>query len=391
MRLAVFETKKIWKNRLLLPVLVLLLAVTFVIFYEGQGLDGPRGRKWVIASLREDYDFYRSLTEQEKLDFREAMTRKYAPEVFSAAYFLDDSAYSLPGYFGDSRADADMIYTVRVLEAGSTEIREVLDKVTEGAKFFGRQALKNEDDYEVRRNLRIIALYGARAELTSEVRNWDRFLFTPYPAFIALFLIFFAVSWSFSGERDRKMDILLRTSADGRRKTAASKYAAGMLFAVAAYLLVRGVSLASVAFNYGLMGLTQPVWGIRELLYCPYRFTVWQYALVSGGCELLAALVMAVLFAAVSALCRNGILSYIINALLLGGSIVLYYVSPHNEWLKGPLALLSPLNYFESYYTADILNCPVPWVLVQILFWVLISAGLAVLGGFMHNRVRNRL
>ena len=69
MRLVVFETKKIWKNRLLLPVLVLLLAVTFVIFYEGQGLTGARMRRWVISNLREDYEFYRSLTEQEKADF----------------------------------------------------------------------------------------------------------------------------------------------------------------------------------------------------------------------------------------------------------------------------------------------------------------------------------
>ena len=391
MRLVVFETKKIWKNRLLLPVLVLLLAVTFVIFYEGQGLTGARMRRWVISNLREDYEFYRSLTEQEKADFREAMTEKYGPEVFSSEYPIDNAAYSLPGYFGDSRADADMIYAVRVLDAGNAEIRDVLGSVTEGAKFFGRQALKNGDDYEVRRNLRIIALYGERAELTQEVRNWDRFLFTPYPAFIALFLIFFAVSGSFSGEKDRKTDTLLMTSADGRGKTAVSKYAAGMLFAAAAYLLVRVASLASAAFNYGLMGLAQPVWGIKELLYCPYRFSVWQYVLVSCGCELLAVLVMTLLFTAVSALCRTGILSYIVNALLLGGSVTLYYVSPHSEWLKGPLALLSPLNYFESYYTADILKCPVPWVLVQILFWGLISAGLAVLGGYMHNRVRNRL
>ena len=127
-------------------------------------------------------------------------------------------------------------------------------------------------------------------------------------------------------------------------------FISALLFAAAAYLLVRVASLASAAFNYGLMGLAQPVWGIKELLYCPYRFSVWQYVLVSCGCELLAVLVMTLLFTAVSALCRTGILSYIVNALLLGGSVTLYYVSPHSEWLKGPLALLSPLNYFESYY-----------------------------------------
>lgn len=390
MRLTIFEFKKIWKNRLLLPIVILLTGVSFLLFYEGPGITGAAQRRSTISYLKKDYSFWNSLSKQEQSDFRNAMISKYSHDVFSIGFF-NESAYSLPGYFGDRISDVQIIYVVQTLDSSNHEIREVMDNVTEAAKFLGRQAVRSGDDYEIRRNLRIIPLYQERKELTREIRNWDRFLFKPYPMFIILLLVLFAVSGVFSGEKDRRMDILLLTSSEGRTKTAVSKYTAGMLSSAVIYILIRGVVLLSVHLNYGLMGSEQPVWGIQELINCPYGFTVWQYMLVSCGCELMTVLVMSVVFSGVSALSKNSIISYLVNVLLLGGCMSLFYVSLPSELQKGPLALMTPLRYFETYYTADILNHPIPWLIVHVFVWGSISVIFAVLSGCRYNQIRSRL
>lgn len=391
MRILLFELKKILKNRLLIPLLLLFMAVSFLLFYEGPGVTGAQQRRNVINYLKKDYSFWNSLSEKEQTDFRNAMIEKYGQDIFTFSVIPNAEAFSLPGYFGDKISDEQINYVVRTLDAENSEIREMLEDVTEAAKFLGRQAVRSGDDYQIRRNLRIIPLYQERMDLTGEVRNWNRFLFTPYPALISLLLVLFTVSGLFSGEKDRRTDILLRTAAEGRGRTTVSKYIAAMIISAGIYLLIRGISLLSVHLNYGLMGAEQPVWGIRELLNCPYRFTTGQYALVSCGCELAAVLLLSVLFTAVSAFSRNSMISYLVNTLILFGLAALSFLSPQAELLRGPLTLLAPLRYFETYYTADILHYPVPWLTVQIVIWGFLSGGLAFLGGYMHNRVRKRL
>ncbi len=55
------------------------------------------------------------------------------------------------------------------------------------------------------------------------------------------------------------------------------------------------------------------------------------------------------------------------------------YIPPKTEWLAGPLALSSPLKYFDSYDTANLFGFPVLWAVVQAVLWCALS-GVCVVG-----------
>ena len=100
--------------------------------------------------------------------------------------------------------------------------------------------------------------------------------------------------------------------------------------------------------------------------------TVWQYALVHLGCQILAAVLLSVIINSISALSKTSILSYVVGVLSL--ALLLLMQSAKNEWIMGPLSLADPVRYFDTYCTANIFGFPVLWVIVQTLLWAVIGA-----------------
>ena len=391
MRIFWFELKKVWKNRLCLPLLFVLCVITVLVLME-EDPKGAAGRRMAISYLTRDYTFYASLSDSEKEGFRQAMVEKYGENVFDSYGVPDEASLSPPGYFGEDQADFNYIQVVTTLTRSQKRIDEIRRSVVEAAKAFGRDAVREGNDYEIRRNLDVIRLYQkARTPLTNEVRNWNRFLFTPYPVLLTLFAVFFLCSGIFSKERDSNAVILLATSANGKGETVAAKYAAAAVSAVGCFILIRGVSLLTVALNFGLSGWDQPVWGIEELAYCTHNLTVGQYVFLAMGCELAAVLIIAALCTTVSALSKSSVISFFINALVLAGCVALFFLEPRAELLKGPLALATPLRYFESYYTANVLTYPIPWMPLHVILWGLLCTAGAYCSGRYFSRVRERI
>ena len=74
------------------------------------------------------------------------------------------------------------------------------------------------------------------------------------------------------------------------------------------------------------------------------------------------------------------------QALLLGLLLLPVYVQPKTEWLAGPLALSSPLRFFERYYDANIFGFSVPWVIVLALLWAVFSIAAAFVAANVYHR-----
>ena len=391
MRLFWFELKKIWKNRLCLPLLFILCVATALLLLE-ENPKGAAGRRMAISYLTRDFTFYASLTDSEKEGFRQAMAEKYGEDVFNSYGIPDEASLSPPGYFGEDQADFNYIYVVTTLMRFQNKIDEIQRSVVEAAKAFGRNAVREGNDYEIRRNLDVIRLYQkARTPLTNEIRSWNRFLFTPYPVLLVLFAVFFLCSGIFSRERDTNALILLSTSANGKGETAGAKYMAALVSVMLCYVLIRGVSLLTIAFNFGLSGWDQPVWGIEELSCCTHDLAVAQYVFLAMGCELVSVLIVSVLCTSVSALSGSSVISFLVNALLLTGCAGLFFLEPRAELLKGPLALAAPLRYFDSYYTANVLTYPIPWLPLHIILWGLLCTAVAFCSGRYFSRMREKL
>lgn len=340
----------------------------------------------MTALQKKNYAVFADMTPEKAEEFETAMKEKYGEDAIDSSMPTAEML-EIPGYFGGERSDYDYIMTYWSIQHGNEGIRDAQDQVIRAAQSFGREALRDGDNYGIRRNLKIIRLYSEpRKFVTGVCAGWQIFLFENPVMLLVGLLLLLACAGSVSSENDRRTWLLLHTSKNGKGKSLAAKYLAGVLCAVGITLLFQLVSLGGVYFQGGLMGLGQPAAALEKLAMLPYPLTVGQYVLVAVACQIFAAVLLSVLLTTVSALSKSSVISYAVGALLLGGCLLLVYFPPRAEWLVGPLALLNPLRYFDSYYTANLFGFPVLWVVVQAVLWSLLS----VCGVFLAHKVYHR-
>lgn len=412
-----YELKKAVGGKFFVIVLCLLLAVDFVMlcgvreWLELQNIkdDGtvyadalsPEEKTFfgflgtarrVTDLLREEYEVFNALTPEERTAFENTMKEKYGETVFDEFVVPTGEMLAYPGYLGEKLSDFAAVHMYSSLRQTNRENEELFANVIEAAKAFGREALQEGNDYEVRRNLRIIELYSQpRGEITSEKRTWDQFLFDSPGMLFVFLMVLLSSAGTFTKENEQQTWSLLHTAKNGKGKTLAAKYLAAAISAAGLTVLFQLVTLGSIYFCSGLLGTAQPLTIIEELKLCPFPMTVWQYALLALGCQIFAAVVLSLLLSTVSALSKSSVISYAVGAILLGGSVLLLYYPPRSEWLAGPLALAQPLRYFESFYTANIFGFPVLWVIVQTVLWGAISVGGILLSHKVYHRKRSAL
>lgn len=340
--------------------------------------------------LRKRYAVFEDMTLEERTAFETAMREKYGGDVFNPFFIPTDEMMTAPGYFGEETSDFGYISDYSGLMSSNQSIQEDRERAVRAAQAFGREALEDGDNYGIRRNLNIIRLYTVpQPKVASPIRGWNVFLLeTPFTMLLVFLLVLLSCAGSVSGENDKQTWLLLHTAKNGKGKTLAAKYLAGAIGAAGFTVLFQLVALGAVWFQDGLLGASCPVSALQELRLFPYVMTVWQYALLVLACRTFAAVMLSVLLTSVSALSRSSVISYAAGALLLGGCLLLVYFPPKTEWLSGPLALSSPLKYFDSYCTANLFGFPVLWVVVQAALWGVLGAGCMFLAHRVYHRKR---
>lgn len=305
--------------------------------------------------------------------FAAAMIEKYGEGVFDPFGMPPEEANQRPGYFGDEWSDASLIWAYSSLLTENEDLTRSLHKAVEAAKAYGREALEDGDNYGIRRNIDIIELYTvSRGQITGLIRGWDDVLFgTPTMLFVFL-MILLACGGSFCSEREKQTVLLLHTSKYGKGMTMVAKYLSGAVIAAGLTVIFQLCTVGAVWFKEGFMGLDQPAAAMEQTTMLSWPMTVWQYALVHLGCQILAAVLLSVIVSSISALSKTSILSYVVGVLSL--ALLLLMQSAKNEWIMGPLSLADPVRYFDTYCTANIFGFPVLWVIVQTLLWAVIGA-----------------
>ncbi len=401
-----FELKKQLSGPFFVIVLCLLLVVNVLLtcgireytdakkdYEESSGQEFPwdfweyRGGfiKGILSNTKSTRESY-ALIETDGEAFAAAMIEKYGEEAFHSIGAQPDEMYKTPGYFGESFSDATMVNAYQRVQTWNEDLRTALNKAVEAARAYGRDAVEEGDNYGIRRNIDIIQLYTVpRGRITSPVKGWGTFLFDSPAMLFVFLLVLLACGGSFSTERERKTVYLLHTSKNGKGKTLAAKYLSGAVIAAGLTVLFQAVTLASVWFKEGLLGLSQPAAAMEQLTMLSWPMTVWQYLLVQLICQILAAALLSVLVNTVSAVSKTSVISYVVGVLALG--LLLVAQSGRTEWLMGPLSLADTVRYFDSYCTANLFGFPVLWVILQSVLWLMLcGAGIYAAHRVFHRK-----
>ena len=382
LKLIRYELKKQLGNKFFLAALCLLLAVNVLL---NCGIDEYTDTKNTMEELglsfEPDYWQYRDSSIAMTTDSREryalvyanreafaaAMLEKYGESTFDPFAALPMESLATPGYFGSQWNDSMLIQTYLDLQTRSDELQNALDAVVEAAKAYGQEALAEGDQYGVRRNLQIIKLYTLpRGQITAPVMGWDDYLFDS-PAMLFVFLLMLlGFGGSFTGEREKQTVLLLHTAKNGKGKTLAAKYLAGVLTAAGLTIVFQAVTLGTVWYKEGLLGMNQPAAAMEQLRLLPYSWRVWQYALVHLGCQIFSAAALSVAVNTVSAFGKTSVIAYAAAAVVLGLLL-----------LAGFLDLAEPLTYFDSFNTANVFGFPVLRCIAHMVLWAM-AGGMCV-------------
>ena len=411
-----YECKKSIGNRFFLIVLCLFLLVQMVWigglqewleyqdYLEQLSLHGMEPAKkmtvvellaesrMVTEQIRKEHGVIGQLSPEEQSMFVSAMEQKYGENVFDPMEMVTTEEMFAPsGYFSGFQ-DYVMIDTYNQLHVWNQAIDSVRQQVVDTASALAEQAAADGDNYALRRNQNIIRLYREPlSNITSGVYGWNTYLADNNISFLAAFLVLLACSGSVSAEHDHKTWMLLHTAKNGKQKTLVAKYLSGALIAIVIVLLLHLASLCAVCYRSGFLGADQPVQALEQLSLCPYSLTVWQFALLRLMCQMAGAALLSLLLTTISAFSKSGILSYGAGTILLGGFLLLEFFLPHNGWLVSPMTLCYPHKYFDSYYTANLLEYPVSWVIVHTVLWISIAWVLSYLADLIYHRKRESL
>ena len=411
-----YECKKSVGNRFFLIVLCLFLLVQMIwlgglqVWLEYQdylevlslhNLEPPKEmtigallaeRRMTTEQLRQEYGVIGQLSPEEQSMFVSAMKQKYGENVFDPMEMVTTEEMFAPSGYFPGFSDYAMINTYNQLHEWNKAIDSARQQVVDTASALAEQAAAEGDNFALRRNQSIIRLYREPLnDITCGVNGWNTYLADNNISFLTAFLVLLACAGSVSTEHDHKTWMLLHTAKNGKQKTLVAKYLSGALIAIVIVLLLHLASLCAVCYRSGFLGGEQPVQALDQLSICPYAFTIWQYALLRLLCQMAGAALLALLLTTTSAFSRSGILSYGAGAVLLGVFLLLEFFLPHNGWLVSPMTLFYPGKYFDSYYTADLLNYPVPWVIVHGVLWIGMSWILSYLADRIYHRKRESL
>ncbi len=179
----------------------------------------------------------------------------------------------------------------------------------------------DKDDFVYAYQTKIIEAYRKLYVINFPVENlqgWDEYFSSgTTPAFILLAALLIA-SVAVPMEKQSGALAMIRTTKNGRYRTAAAKTASVFLLCVGAVLLFSLTSLATVYFRCGLVGWDAPVQKVRDFAVCPYMLTVGGAFILNLLLRIFAACVFAAIVMAFSCISRNTLLLYGSGLALLG-------------------------------------------------------------------------
>lgn len=340
-----------------------------------------------LALTKDQYSIFEKSSKEELVAFEAAMIEKYGDGVFDPYAEHPIEMRNLPGYFGEQWSDEILVSIYQNLQSWNRANSDAFHSVVESAKIHAQKAEAEGDHYSVKRNEQIIHLYSKyRGEITYPVQGWDTFLFDTPTMLLVFLMVWLSTAGAFTSEREDQTILILNTAKNGKGKTLAAKYLAGAVIAAWLTMLFQLFSLGGTWYHDGLMGVTQPVSTIDELLLFPYPIPVWQYLFLTLMCQTFTSVLLSVFLNAISALSRSSTISYVVGAVFLGCCILLNQCFSSTMVFSGPLALSLPLPFFDAFDTTNILGFPILRAIVYGILWSLVSAAMILLSCKVYHK-----
>ena len=265
--------------------------------------------------------------------------------------------------------------------------------------------------YKQRLSDRIITQRENRRELMTGDNSgvmWFRLALDD--TYISLLPILFCILISaelFCGDTRRSVFKFNFTSKNGRLALYRKKILTLMILSAGAAVLYTAIQLAAVLPKYGLTEPNTPLQIYENYASCAYNIGFSQFVFAAVGMRILCCWFMCFLTVCLALIFRSLIASTAASGAVFALLFVLYdrtlqfhggtavkatQYGLHHSLLKfSPVCLFNVNGYFVTSDYVNVFDYPVTELFFNLAVSTLITAALAVLGGFLFQRKRRRL
>lgn len=419
-RIFISELLKLWKNRLLLGLVLILCIVNGAIcILVQQNNQGP-----YLRDYRDSYA--KILTQLKGLPEKQALetVKRYLQEIEvysairSAAEYEGSDAVILEmlqaiinnnpdiakqykehgyvGYSGDMDADSIFYRTLLKELEHITGFEARIDKVAQQKEdmlgnplfsnaFAQRNIIKTTEDYQKLKGLPL------KLDNPFGLQELDGLFFTDlFALFLLLLLVFFLVG------KEKSSDImrLLRTTKKGRRPVMAAKIAVLILCCGVICLLLYGTNLFWISNQCGFGDLSRPIQSSSVFGDCPYPITVGDFLWLLLFQKFSALLLFGLFVMALGMTVKNANFLYLITGVILVAEYLLFALIAPNSYFNlakylNLFCLIDGVYLYQNYINLNILQHPVSLLTCTTICILAISLLLLLLLlVFMSNRLR---
>ena len=230
--------------------------------------------------------------------------------------------------------------------------------------FSYKNIMKTAEDYDVLQNTKITlgSDYPLVSALTYNIGDY----------FVTA-IVFLACIYLFRFERDKGLSNLVRSSKNGRLKTALSKLCALMLLTVIITIIVEFTTIAESTILFGSWEFSRPIQSIKGFQNCilPLRCDDFCLLYLIGKAAAMAAIaaVISLTFVAVP----SAVTSYAVSGTILTAEFVLYHAVSQDAFFNhlkyiNIFYILDTSRFFGKYLNLNIFRMPLHANAVTLIF-----------------------
>ena len=230
--------------------------------------------------------------------------------------------------------------------------------------FSYKNIMKTAEDYDGLQNTKITlgSDYPLVSALTYNIGDY-----------FVIAIVFLACIYLFRFERDKGLSDLVRSSKNGRLKTAISKMCALMLLTVIITIIAEFSTIAESTILFGKWELSRPIQSIKDFQNCilPLRCDDFCLLYLIGKAAAMAALaaVISLVFIAVP----SAVTSYALSGVVLAAEFALYHAVPQDAFFNhlkyvNIFYILDTSHFFGKYLNLNIFRVPLHSNAVTLFF-----------------------
>lgn len=344
----------------------------------------------VIDGHETIYHIVKGEITSDKIDFIVQHYKNYSKLVNEGNYSKEgEQKGTYTGYiFGDFYEFKDLFDEWKAIYNYPTEMNDICNFAKHNIHFFQ----KMNHSYEVSKNQKILTSYrDRRIDNYYNMEGTKKYLEYDFSSLLMFLMILAGVSGILMQEKQNKMFFLIETSDMGITKNIIAKLISVVFYTLFVVILFSIADMLFFRIIYGMEGLLEPLYSIKEYRNTPLNLSVIQYMILSAFMKYTALLFFGVIVFLLSFIFMDSVKT-------MAGSLLIFcvcvYLCIHSKVFINPVALFVNYNLIKEFSVINLFGIPVYYfqvILTALLsISIVISIGICIMSPHIKMSVKSQ-